>query len=88
LGQLAPRLGAAGGVRGAVTVVDAGAAPGSIGSPEATDAEDAPGAERMAAARARVAALVASGLSRAAAAKQVARETGVPRRELYAADEA
>jgi hypothetical protein len=37
----------------------------------------------LAAARARVSDLAAGGLSRAAAAKQVAAETGLPRRALY-----
>ena len=63
--------------RGEVTLVVAGR--------PASDPNDAvaPGAEDLEAARRRVAALVAGGQSRAAAAKQVAAETGLPRRDLY-----
>ncbi len=61
--------------RGEVTIVVAGRA-------AAADATG-PTAGAVAGARARVAALVADGLSRSAAAKQVAAETGMPRRELF-----
>lgn len=64
--------------RGEVTLVVAG-------RPGAADAAqgESPEADDLAAARGRVAALVAAGLSRATAAKQVASETGLPRRALY-----
>jgi 16S rRNA (cytidine1402-2'-O)-methyltransferase len=61
--------------RGEVTIVVAGRVAA------AGPAEPAAGA--VADARARVAVLVAGGLSRSAAAKQVAAETGMPRRELF-----
>jgi 16S rRNA (cytidine1402-2'-O)-methyltransferase len=61
--------------RGEVTIVIAGRT-------AAADATE-PTAGAVAGARARVAALVAGGLSRSAAAKQVAAETGMPRRELF-----
>lgn len=63
--------------RGEVTLVVAG-------RPEvAVDAQAEVRADDVAAARRRVAALVAGGMSRASAAKQVAAETGLPRRDLY-----
>ncbi len=61
--------------RGEVTIVVAGRA-------AAADLIE-PTAQAVAGARARVAELVAAGLSRSAAAKQVATETGMPRRELF-----
>ncbi len=63
--------------RGEVTLVVAGRPESAPGGSEP------PGTEDLAAARRRVAALVDGGLSRAAAAKQVAAETGLPRRDLY-----
>ncbi|MET1231583.1 MAG: 16S rRNA (cytidine(1402)-2'-O)-methyltransferase [Candidatus Limnocylindrales bacterium] len=67
--------------RGEVTLVVAGR-PESAGGSGPSDADD------LVAARRRVAALVAGGLSRAAAAKQVAAETGLRRRDLYDATDA
>jgi 16S rRNA (cytidine1402-2'-O)-methyltransferase len=61
-------------LRGEVTIVVAGATAGEGA------AEPAGGLET---ARARVHALVEEGLSRSQAAKQVAAETGLPRRELF-----
>ncbi|MET1232148.1 MAG: 16S rRNA (cytidine(1402)-2'-O)-methyltransferase, partial [Candidatus Limnocylindrales bacterium] len=61
--------------RGEVTIVVAGRS-------EASSVDAAQPAD-LDAARARVGALVAGGISRAAAAKQVAGETGLPRRDLY-----
>ncbi len=63
--------------RGEVTLVVAGRPEVDI------DVQAEVGAEDVEAARRRVAALVAGGLSRASAAKQVAAETGLPRRDLY-----
>ena len=50
--------------------------------------EEAPAerADSLAAGRRRVAALVAGGMRRSEAARQVAAETGLPRRELFAVD--
>lgn len=87
LGELAAALAEAV-VRGEVTIVVAGApvagnvgprpaSPAPLGGPEAQP----PSLET---ARARVAALVGEGLSRVTAAKRVAGETGLPRRDLYA----
>jgi 16S rRNA (cytidine1402-2'-O)-methyltransferase len=86
LGELAAAL--SGPLRGEVTIVLAGApvvahagsrpvSAGPLGGPDAQP----PSLET---ARARVATLMGEGLSRAAAAKQVAGETGLPRRDLYA----
>jgi 16S rRNA (cytidine1402-2'-O)-methyltransferase len=61
--------------RGEVTIVVAGRSTDS--------AAEAPAAADLAAARTRVGALVGGGMSRSAAAKQVAAETGLPRRDLY-----
>ena len=61
--------------RGEVTIVVAGR--------EAAAPRPERSAVAIEAARARVAGLVAGGLSRSAAAKQVAAETGLPRRELF-----
>ncbi len=66
-------------VRGEVTLVVAGRGP----LVEAV-ASDADRGIDLAAARRRVAALVAGGLRRSEAARQVASETGLPRRELFA----
>jgi 16S rRNA (cytidine1402-2'-O)-methyltransferase len=82
LGELADGA-AADPVRGEVTIVVAGAPADSVGraggpGPASTTPDDP-----LAAAHARVASLVAGGASRAAAAKQVARETGLSRRALY-----
>jgi 16S rRNA (cytidine1402-2'-O)-methyltransferase len=63
--------------RGEVTLVVAGR-PEPDAHPGA-----APDADELAAARRRVTALIAGGLGRTAAAKQVAGETGLPRRDLY-----
>lgn len=62
---------------------------GPLGGPPGGQADGPPGGQEGGAAgldvaRARVAALVGTGLPRAAAAKQVAGETGLPRRDLYA----
>jgi 16S rRNA (cytidine1402-2'-O)-methyltransferase len=70
-------------VRGEVALVVAG-------RPAVTAAQasgDTAG-DDLAAARRRVAVLVAGGLRRSEAARQVAAETGLPRRELFAPDEA
>jgi 16S rRNA (cytidine1402-2'-O)-methyltransferase len=69
--------------RGEVALVVAGRA----ASLAAQAAEDTAG-EDLAAARHRVTALVAGGLRRSEAARQVAAETGLPRRELFHPDEA
>ena len=63
--------------RGEVTLVVAGR--GTMASDERSE----PTADDLAAARRSVDALVAGGSSRAAAAKRVAAETGLPRRDLY-----
>lgn len=70
--------------RGEVTIVVAGApagyqAPGSAGTLTADQAGAA-----LDTARGQVDALVAAGRSRSSAARQVARESGLPRRELFA----
>jgi 16S rRNA (cytidine1402-2'-O)-methyltransferase len=71
--------------RGEVTLVVAGG-PGGLPPAAALStaaALEADG-EALRAARARVDALVVDGLSRSAAAREVARQTGLPRRELFA----
>ncbi|MBA2275160.1 MAG: 16S rRNA (cytidine(1402)-2'-O)-methyltransferase [Chloroflexi bacterium] len=80
LGELAARV-AGKSLRGEVTLVVAGA-----DSSSAAQDDEPPGRalERLAAGRARVAALAGEGLSRSAAAREVARETGLPRRALFA----
>ena len=67
-------------VRGEVTLVIAG----KTTPPD----EEAPAerADSLAAGRRRVSALVAGGMRRSEAARQVAAETGLPRRELFAVD--
>jgi 16S rRNA (cytidine1402-2'-O)-methyltransferase len=86
LGELAARLADAE-VRGEVTIVVAGvpAGGGATGADVATGAGSPPvsPADALAAGRDRVAELVAAGMARAAAARQVARETGLSRRALY-----
>ena len=77
LGELVER--ASTGTRGEITLVVAGRSSGE-GSDEGARGEAAPS---LAAARQRVEALVAGGLSRSEAARQVARETGLPRRDLF-----
>ncbi len=68
-------------VRGEVTLVIAG----KTAPPD----EEAPAerADSLAAGRRRVSALVAGGMRRSEAARQVAAETGLPRRELFAMDD-
>ena len=68
-------------LRGEVTLVVAGA----TSAPDETAPADRAGS--LAAGRARVAALVAGGMRRPEAARQVAAETGLPRRELFAIDD-
>jgi 16S rRNA (cytidine1402-2'-O)-methyltransferase len=85
LGELAP-----GAVedppRGEVTIVVAGAPSGfQVPGSAATLTADQAGAA-FDAARGRVDALVAAGQSRSSAARQVARESGLPRRELFASN--
>jgi 16S rRNA (cytidine1402-2'-O)-methyltransferase len=93
LGELAERLAAGEAVRGEVTIVVAGGPPAA---PRAATSSAVPGdaatlagnpSELVAAGRTRVASLVAGGLSRAQAARQVARETGLARRALYEHEE-
>jgi 16S rRNA (cytidine1402-2'-O)-methyltransferase len=60
-------------LRGEVTIVVAGADAGSVEGPSID----------LASARVRVDALVAAGMSRSSAAKHVASETGLPRRDLF-----
>lgn len=64
--------------RGEIAIVVAGAREGGAAEPD-----DA--ASTLAAARARVAELVAGGMPRSEAARRIAAETGLARRELYAA---
>ncbi len=80
LGDLASRV-AERPLRGEVTLVVAGA----VGQPPALD-DEAPvdAGTRLAAGRSRVDVLVREGLPRSAAARQVASETGLPRRSLFA----
>jgi 16S rRNA (cytidine1402-2'-O)-methyltransferase len=69
--------------RGEVTIVVEGASPHSgPGAPAPTDAQPADLAEG----RRRVATLVGQGMPRSDAAKLVARETGLPRRDLFRDD--
>lgn len=68
--------------RGEVTLVVAGQAPSALVSDPAVDESEA-----VAAARRRVALLVAGGLRRTEAARRVAAETGLPRRDLFLADD-
>lgn len=70
-------------VRGEVTIVVAGAS--LRGEASVAHPAPAPGAGSLGldAARARVKTLVAEGLSRSGAARQVAAETGLPRRAIY-----
>jgi 16S rRNA (cytidine1402-2'-O)-methyltransferase len=69
--------------RGEVVIVVSGR---DAGDAAAAPAQDAPGARAsLDLARARVGALVADGLARSEAARRVAAETGLPRRELYRA---
>ncbi len=83
LGELAGRA-AAVRLRGEVTLVVAGAQ-GPPADPAVPDGMGPVSAvERMAAGHARVDSLVADGLPRSAAARQVAAETGLPRRSLFA----
>jgi 16S rRNA (cytidine1402-2'-O)-methyltransferase len=94
LGALAAALADAE-VRGEVTIVVAGAPAGGAGGRATTGAVGLAGAgtlpaspaDALAGGRARVAALVAQGTARAAAARQVARETGLSRRALYGGGE-
>jgi len=72
-------------VRGEITIVIAGAPAGSSAPSDRLAGVDA--ADALGAGRDRVAALVAGGLPRAAAARQVARETGLSRRALYGREE-
>ncbi len=69
--------------RGEVTIVVAGAPPGfqTAGSAATLTADQAGAA--LEAARGQVDALVAAGQSRSSAARHVARESGLPRRELF-----
>jgi 16S rRNA (cytidine1402-2'-O)-methyltransferase len=62
--------------RGEIAIVVAGA-------PDAVASDEEDGAGRLADARARVDELVAAGAPRAEAARRVATETGLPRRDLY-----
>lgn len=84
---------AAEGIRGEVTIVVGGLAPGERpggaqgAAGRGAAGEALPPALTLAMGRARVAALVAEGHPRAAAARLVASETGLPRRALYAAGE-
>ncbi len=61
--------------RGEVTIVVSGAPPPVVGA--------APGPGALEAGRQQVAGLVAAGQTRSAAAKEVARRTGLPRRDLF-----
>ena len=72
-------------VRGEITIVIAGAPAGSSAPSDRLAGGDA--ADALGAGRGRVAGLVAGGLPRAAAARQVARETGLSRRALYGREE-
>ena len=85
LGSLAERAGT-GPPRGEVTIVVEGAGREPRGGPYGAGRQRDAGddlTEALAAARARVEELVAAGGSRSAAARQVAHETGLPRRELF-----
>jgi 16S rRNA (cytidine1402-2'-O)-methyltransferase len=98
LGELAAVL-ASGELRGEVTIVVAGAPAGggsgggaasrsiaAVGAGAAGTLPPSP-AEALAAGRGRVADLIGGGMPRAAAARQVARETGLSRRALYGTPE-
>ena len=74
LGELARRV-AAEPLKGEVVIIVAGATGGDVTLIS------------LAAGRARVARLVAEGVKRSAAARMVAEETGLPRRELFATDD-
>jgi 16S rRNA (cytidine1402-2'-O)-methyltransferase len=76
--------------RGEVTLVIAGAVspPGTTAEGEVTGAADEARAVSLAEARKRVAALVAGGTRRTEASRRVAAETGLPRRDLFLADDA
>ena len=80
LGELATRT-AEKSPRGEVTVVVAGAEAAPLASDEGGSGT---AGERLAAARSRVDALSREGSTRSAAARQVAFETGLPRRSLFA----
>jgi 16S rRNA (cytidine1402-2'-O)-methyltransferase len=89
LGELAVRA-AVGAPRGEVTIVVGGAPAGARTAhphdgqlPGAAAARDPDVVARLRAGRDRVGRLVADGLPRSAAARQVAAETGLPRRELF-----
>ena len=93
LGELAVAA-AADGLRGEVTIVVAGAAAGAgrTANGESATAGGADtlrpsAADALTAGRARVAGLIEAGMARAAAARQVARETGLSRRALYGHEE-
>ena len=79
LGELAARV-AERPLRGEVTLVVAGA---DGQSPALDDEAPVDARERLAVGRARVDGLVGKGLPRSAAARQVASETGLPRRSLF-----
>ena len=74
LGELAQRV-AAEPVKGEIVIVVAGATEADVAEVD------------LEAGRARVARLVAEGVKRSAAARMVAAETGLPRRELFATDD-
>jgi 16S rRNA (cytidine1402-2'-O)-methyltransferase len=74
--------------RGEVTLVVAGAAPVPGSTHAGAGAADEARAVALVEARRRVAALVAGGMRRTEASRHVAAETGLPRRDLFAPDEA
>lgn len=97
LGELAAAL-AEEATRGEVTIVVGGAPAGGRRAGDGVAASGAPGsglagtlplsaADALTAGKARVAALVGGGMARAAAARQIARETGLSRRALYGHEE-
>jgi 16S rRNA (cytidine1402-2'-O)-methyltransferase len=71
----------------AVIVVSGAPAPAAAVSADSTreDAPARPASTTVEAARARVAALIRDGLGSSEAARQIAAQTGIPRRQLYAA---
>jgi 16S rRNA (cytidine1402-2'-O)-methyltransferase len=73
--------------RGEVTLVVAGAPARTAAASHAAAGPGGSPIEDLAAGRARVEALVADGMRRAEAARQVATETGLPRRALFARQE-